>query len=825
MGRHLYFPVTGLPPGKVIQTTEGGTSGITPPQALSNLNGVPASYLGVANGIIQLNQNIKIDAARIPDGYASNYNGPMIEGVTTMVVNTQAQFVITDYDVFATYNLAAISGNTSREHNIITYTAPGAAGNGGFTLNGKSFPITIVQSAIVQKPTIVTPHNETYTVRGDITITSSAFAIGSGSTTHEGSDWQLATDVNFANIVSSLTNSSSSKTVWNTTLALDDADYYIRVRHKGAGAYGYSAWSDIVHIQTSLNAIVARPTLNTPTYNETEASISLSGSAFALSSGSDTHQGTDWQLALDSNFDVVIKQTINSTLNKTTKVFYGLSPNATYYLRVRYKGTTSGYSEWSDPLSFTTTALPTYNLNKISPISSTIDEGTSATYNVTTTNVADGTTLYYTIHGTNITAADFNPQIMSGSVVINSNYGSISLTLANDNNTEGNESFNINLRTGSINGPVVAIGPSLTINDTSTSAPPTPTYAVATSTGATTYNEGSSITFNINTTNVANGTILYYSLDGTGITAVDFIGGLTGSVTINNNQATVIKTIANDDPDNNESFVFNLRTDSVSGTIVASTNSLTIIDNVTPSYDVIVRDDLNNITISRTEGQRFKFYVNTLNVSDGTTLYYSAEGVSGSTLSSLEFSPSTLTGSFVVNSNQGYFTLTPDNNDVAEPDKTFVVNIRTGSTSGTIVATTDTLTIVDTGDSSNPEWRIGADFGGNYNDPIAVTQNYNLGFINGLDFASSNYPTSQPMIVSGNLPPGTYVALRETPQPPYLVGNGDYFHYALYGAPTTVGTYTVTFQTNYLIDYPVPAHGTPSTKQFSKTFVIVPETP
>lgn len=464
MGRHLYFPVTGLPPGKVIQTTEGGTSGTTAPQALSNLNGVPAGYLGVANGVIQLNQNSKIDGARIPDGYASSYNGPMIEGVTTMVVNTQAQFVITDYDVFATYNLAAISGNVSRQHNIITYTAPGAAGSGGFTLNGKSFPVTIIQTATVQKPTIVTPHNETYTVRGNITITSSAFAIGSGSTTHEGSDWQLATDVNFTNIIDSLTNSSSSKTAWNTTLALDDVDYYIRVRHKGAGAYGYSAWSDIVHIQTSLNAIVARPTLNTPSYNQSQTTVSLSSSAFTLSSGSDTHQGTDWQLALDSNFDVVIKQTINSTFDKTTKVFHGLSPNATYYLRVRYKGTTSGYSEWSDPISFTTTSLPTYS---VSPNLSSVDEGSTVIFTINTTNVANGTILYYSLNGTGITASDFNPSGLTGSLTINNNTGNVNITLSNDVVTEGVESFVFNLRTSSVSGVIVATSSSVTINDTS----------------------------------------------------------------------------------------------------------------------------------------------------------------------------------------------------------------------------------------------------------------------------------------------------------------------------------------------------------------------
>ena len=50
-------------------------------------------------------------------------------------------------------------------------------------------------------------------------------------------------------------------------------------------------------------------------------------------------------------------------------------------------------------------------------------------------------------------------------------------------------------------------------------------------------------------------------------------------------------------------------------------------------------------------------------------------------------------GSFTVASNTGSFTVTPKTADGAEGAETFQVQIRTGSTSGTVIATTGSLTI------------------------------------------------------------------------------------------------------------------------------------
>jgi hypothetical protein len=100
---------------------------------------------------------------------------------------------------------------------------------------------------------------------------------------------------------------------------------------------------------------------------------------------------------------------------------------------------------------------PTTTYDLVGP--ATIDEGTNNTYYISTTNFTG--TLYWTI---NATTNDFTA--ISGSVAITSNSGSFTLSTIADTSTEGNETYLINLRTGSISGlEVDTLG--ITVNDTS----------------------------------------------------------------------------------------------------------------------------------------------------------------------------------------------------------------------------------------------------------------------------------------------------------------------------------------------------------------------
>ena len=104
------------------------------------------------------------------------------------------------------------------------------------------------------------------------------------------------------------------------------------------------------------------------------------------------------------------------------------------------------------------------------------DEGQTVTFTVNTNGLPNGYVLYWTtktVSGT-INAADFSDGATQGTVTLNAGgQGSIARTIANDANTEGTESFTIELREGSNSGTIVAEGNTVTISDTSLNA----TYA------------------------------------------------------------------------------------------------------------------------------------------------------------------------------------------------------------------------------------------------------------------------------------------------------------------------------------------------------------
>lgn len=113
---------------------------------------------------------------------------------------------------------------------------------------------------------------------------------------------------------------------------------------------------------------------------------------------------------------------------------------------------------------------PTYS---VSASTTSVNEGSSVVFTITTTNVPDGTTLYWTtntISGT-VNTSDFNDSVVNGFFSITNNSGTVTRTLSNDTTTEGSESFQLQIRTESISGPIVATSQTVTINDTSITQP------------------------------------------------------------------------------------------------------------------------------------------------------------------------------------------------------------------------------------------------------------------------------------------------------------------------------------------------------------------
>ncbi|WP_183967040.1 Calx-beta domain-containing protein, partial [Quisquiliibacterium transsilvanicum] len=91
-----------------------------------------------------------------------------------------------------------------------------------------------------------------------------------------------------------------------------------------------------------------------------------------------------------------------------------------------------------------------------------VNEGGVVTYTISTANVPNGTVLQYEITG--VLAVDVSLGSLSGNVVVNNGAASVSLTLAQDNRTEGAETLAFALLR---NGVTVAQAPAVLVNDTS----------------------------------------------------------------------------------------------------------------------------------------------------------------------------------------------------------------------------------------------------------------------------------------------------------------------------------------------------------------------
>jgi hypothetical protein len=219
---------------------------------------------------------------------------------------------------------------------------------------------------------------------------------------------------------------------------------------------------------------------------------------------------------------------------------------------------------------------PTYTVG----VSTTsVDEGSSVDFTIDTTDVSNGTTLYYNT-ASSMESSDFSDNSLTGSFTIvgtgaTTGVATVTRTIANDFATEDTESFALTIRTGSTTGPVVATSASVNVNDV------VPTVSISEST--TTVDEGSSVTFTVTATGFPSGTTLYwttYQESGT-ITASDFTDSATeGSFSISSGTGTVVRSIASDRLTESiaESFKLEIRRDSTSGTIVATSEIITIND-------------------------------------------------------------------------------------------------------------------------------------------------------------------------------------------------------------------------------------------------------
>jgi len=318
----------------------------------------------------------------------------------------------------------------------------------------------------------------------------------------------------------------------------------------------------------------------------------------------------------------------------------------------------------------TSTPVPTYmltsNVNEI-------EEGGNVKITLTTTLISNGTRVPYMIYGVN--KDDLVSQNLTGEFVVQNNQSILVITAASDFLTEGPEYLTLAL-TGVY--PTKKI--QIKIKDTSR----TPVYRLTSNLAVA--NEGDVVRFTANANYVLDGTTVGFLI--TGISPQDIVQPLSGNFTFLSNVAYKDIQIARDAKTEGSETM----TMSLIGPLPTVSNSVFITDtSLDPSYKLY-----SNINISG-EGDTIKFYVETTEVQNGTTIPYVITGIQPDDI----LSP--LSGNFTIQNHYAEQLITSRKDRTTEGPEVLVMSLQGIPQSNANVITTSVL-INDT--SIDPTYKL-----------------------------------------------------------------------------------------------------------------------
>lgn len=250
--------------------------------------------------------------------------------------------------------------------------------------------------------------------------------------------------------------------------------------------------------------------------------------------------------------------------------------------------------------------VPTYSLTT-SPTS--IQEGDVFSATLTTTNVPEGTRIAYKITG--ITSIDLGGTSLTGYFTIGAD-GTSTITFSTVPNGYYDPKT-VTITVGSLN-----LSATVTITDAN------PTYSLSASASAIA--EGKSVTFNLRTTSVVDGTSYAYNI--TGVSSTDIDRPLTGTITVNNNNGGIVVTALNDlTTEGFETMTFSLPALGLISQVVINDTS------VTPApinyYLTLTNSSGINMSSSSeiTEGDTFYISIDASAAASGSGVRYSITGL------------------------------------------------------------------------------------------------------------------------------------------------------------------------------------------------------
>lgn len=220
---------------------------------------------------------------------------------------------------------------------------------------GSSFTTMDQPNNSPSAPTNSTPANSAHGISFTPTLVASAFSDPDAGDSQTASQWQIATDSSFSNIVfdTGTTGSASNSVSVTTTLSVGTT-YYWHVRYQD----NHSAWSNYSSYSKFLTKRPPNTPSNTYPSNQTtkvSRKPTLTGSSYSNDDG-DNQIASQWQIATDSGFSNIIWDTGTTDPVTSIAIPTELNYNTTYYWHVRYES--NPWSPYSPTTSFTTEGAP-----------------------------------------------------------------------------------------------------------------------------------------------------------------------------------------------------------------------------------------------------------------------------------------------------------------------------------------------------------------------------------------------------------------------------------------------------------------------------------
>lgn len=192
-------------------------------------------------------------------------------------------------------------------------------------------------SEMIYPPSITTPADGATDFSGAV-IASAYSTYTSFTGPHQWSEWQFSVNSDFSTIDHTSGQDTANLTSYTPSGLDANTTYYVRVRY--GSDYHASWWSAPISFTTP-NTYIEAPTVTvTGEPDQVPETPTITGSAFTVVNGSDTHQSTTWRVK--DGGGTVVWESVDDTANLTSiDVPAGnLQTSTTYSFEVTYNGAT-----------------------------------------------------------------------------------------------------------------------------------------------------------------------------------------------------------------------------------------------------------------------------------------------------------------------------------------------------------------------------------------------------------------------------------------------------------------------------------------------------